>query len=110
MLLHRPDGTVLECTIANVFAVFDGVLVTPPATLPLLAGIARGRVLAAAKDAGIPVREEAFPLSRLASAEACFATNALLIAHPVREIAGIAAFDSEAWALRLREGVRSKGV
>lgn len=55
-LLVAPDGTYLEATIANVFLVdAQGRLRTPPATAPLLAGIARAHVLAAARSLGIDV-------------------------------------------------------
>ena len=109
-LLHTPEGAVLECTIANVFFVLDGRLVTPPASLPLLPGIARARVLEAADAAGIRAAEVPISLADAATAEACFVTNALLIAHPVQEIEGVGRFDSVAWTRRLRRGVRSKGV
>lgn len=45
----RDDGLVTEGAITNVFVERDGALLTPPATLGLLPGILRGRLLAEGK-------------------------------------------------------------
>ena len=45
----RDDGLVTEGAITNVFVERDGVLLTPPATLGLLPGILRGRLLTTGK-------------------------------------------------------------
>lgn len=42
----RDDGLVTEGAITNVFVERDGVLLTPPASLGLLPGVLRGRLLA----------------------------------------------------------------
>ena len=45
----RDDGLVTEGAIANVFVARDGMLLTPPATLGLLPGILRARLIAEGK-------------------------------------------------------------
>jgi branched-subunit amino acid aminotransferase/4-amino-4-deoxychorismate lyase len=101
-----PDGSYLETTVANLFLVDrKGRLRTPPATAPLLAGIARDHVLAAARSLGIDAAEG--PLRRLDAAQAreCFVANALFVAHPVVDIEGVTGYASGEWANRLREAV-----
>ncbi|MHC4971402.1 MAG: aminotransferase class IV [Planctomycetota bacterium] len=103
-LLTGPDGSYLEATVANLFLVDkEGRLRTPPATAPLLAGIARGRVLAVAGSLGIEVAEGPVGRAEAAHARECFVTNALFIAHPVVEIEGVAGYAGGEWAGRLRE-------
>ncbi|MHC4959775.1 MAG: aminotransferase class IV [Planctomycetota bacterium] len=109
-LLHLGDGTLLECTIANILFVADGRLVTPDATLPLLAGIARGLLLDAARALGLAVEEGRPTLEDLRTADECMVSNALLIAHPVAEIAGLARFRVGETARRLRDYVVANNV
>jgi|KBSMisStandDraft_5_1062788.scaffolds.fasta_scaffold295110_2 para-aminobenzoate synthetase/4-amino-4-deoxychorismate lyase len=45
VLLWTAAGEVTESTIANLVAQVDGVLCTPPATLPLLPGVFRSQLL-----------------------------------------------------------------
>jgi branched-subunit amino acid aminotransferase/4-amino-4-deoxychorismate lyase len=105
-LLVGPDGGYLEATVANLFLVdAQGRLRTPPAAAPLLPGIARARVLAAARALGLDAGEG--PLHRVDAARAreCFVTNALFVAHPVGEIEGVNDYARGGWAERLREVV-----
>lgn len=105
-LLFLADGCYLEATVANLFLVDrTGRLRTPPATAPLLAGIARDHVLAVAAALGLVAVEG--PLRRPDAAEAreCFVTNALFVAHPVVEIEGVGAYAGGEWAGRLKEAV-----
>ncbi len=87
-LLIGPDGRIRETTIANVFFVLaDGTLVTPPASDGLLPGIARGWILQACGGEERPLR-----LADVQNARECFATNALMLAHPVTAITGVAEY------------------
>ncbi|MFI5403848.1 MAG: aminotransferase class IV, partial [Planctomycetota bacterium] len=97
-LLIGPDGAVLETSICNVFFLLPGGrLVTPPAR-GILPGIARARLLGRAVEARLD-------LATAATARACVVTNAVLLAHPVASIEGIADFDSEGLARDLREAM-----
>jgi len=95
-LLVGPSGEVLETTIANVlFLLPRGGVVTPP-RCGILPGIARGRLLPAAKESRLD-------LEAASGATACVVTNALLLVHPVASIEGVREYDSEALARDLRE-------
>lgn len=99
-------GNYLECTVANVFFVgADGRLVTPAAEAPLLAGIARARVLAAAREAGLEAVEAPVDAESAAVAKECFVTNALFLVHSVARIERVGRYDDTKWARRLRNAV-----
>ncbi|HUC01473.1 MAG TPA: aminotransferase class IV [Candidatus Paceibacterota bacterium] len=66
------QGHVTEATVANVFIVRGGVLVTPGVSSDLLEGITRASILTVARDAGIPVEERAMDRSELYIADEAF--------------------------------------
>jgi len=67
-----PAGTVSEALAANVFAVVDGVLCTPPLADGPLAGVTRDKVLAYAAGAGMTVGEASITVEQLTSASEAF--------------------------------------
>lgn len=77
MLLVDEAGFVLETARANLFAVFDGSVVTPPCDGRILPGITRSRALSLLRLNSIPVREEPFTLERLRTADEVFTTGSL---------------------------------
>ncbi|MHC4223402.1 MAG: aminotransferase class IV [Planctomycetota bacterium] len=103
-LLVARSGAYLECTIANLFFL-DGAgrLVTPPASAPLLAGIARRKVLTAARTLGMEAGEADVDADLARSARACFVTNALFVLHPVSEICGVKHYEVPGLVRRLRD-------
>ena len=64
--------TVSEALAANVFAVVDGVLCTPPLADGPLAGVTRDKVLAYAAGAGMTVGEASITVEQLTSASEAF--------------------------------------
>lgn len=80
-------GRVLEGTAANVFAVSDGRLLTPPAE-DCLPGITRGRLIELARDAGLDVREAPVTVAELLGAEQAIATNAVQGLRAIEAIDG----------------------
>lgn len=88
VLLDR-EGHIAEAPTANVFAVVDGVLWTPPLRY-VLPGITRDAVLSLARDAGIAVREEPLPREVFRHAEEAFLTSTPL------PLAAIGAIDGRA--------------
>ncbi|WP_243635527.1 chorismate-binding protein [Kocuria tytonicola] len=88
-LLVEQDGTVLETGRANVFAVLDGAVVTPPADGRILPGVMRAHVVELLVAAGHRVRERPLGLDDCARATEVFVTNALRGARPVGEIQGV---------------------
>ena len=88
LLITDETGELLETDRANVFAVIDGVLLTPPADGRLLPGTARAAVMRAARGQGIRVGQKPLTLDQLASATEVFVTNAVVTALPVTAIDG----------------------
>jgi branched-chain amino acid aminotransferase len=82
-LLVDARGRVLETTVANVFAVLAGRVVTPPATLALFPGIGRARAFAASGAA-----EQAFDLTALSRADEAFAVSAVRGVVPIVAVDG----------------------
>lgn len=81
-LMLDMDDQVVCATAANLFAVFDGRLVTPPLDACGVAGVARAEILA--------VRDVALArmnLARLAEADEVFLTSAVRGILPVRVLA-----------------------
>jgi para-aminobenzoate synthetase/4-amino-4-deoxychorismate lyase len=79
------DGLVLESARASVFAVEAGpILITPPDDGRILPGVTRARVLALAREHGLPVRAESIDLTRLHNARELFVTGALGGVEPAR--------------------------
>ncbi|HLG86188.1 MAG TPA: aminotransferase class IV [Alphaproteobacteria bacterium] len=81
-LLLNTAGRVAEATIANLFAVVDGALLTPPIADGALPGIMRGAVIE-----GMGAREQSLTPSDLAGAEELFLTSSLGI-RPVTILDG----------------------
>src|SRR3984885_10152677 len=86
LLLIDETGELLETDRANVFAVMDGVLLTPPADGRLLPGTTRAAVLRAAHGRGIRVGQKPLTLDELTEATEVFVTNAVAGILPVTAI------------------------
>jgi para-aminobenzoate synthetase / 4-amino-4-deoxychorismate lyase len=89
-LLVDRRGDVLEASRANVFAVRDDALHTPPTDGRIIAGIARARVLELAIEAGYAVREQPLSLEDLRHADEVFLTGSVRGVEPVGAIDGLA--------------------
>jgi branched-subunit amino acid aminotransferase/4-amino-4-deoxychorismate lyase len=77
------DGSVIDGGTANVWAVTDGVVITPPAP-DAVAGVARAFLLDALARAGEPARVEPLSVAAFLGADEAFLTNAFAGAVPVR--------------------------
>ncbi len=87
-LLLGAAGCVAEASVANVFAVGDGVLTTPPPTDGALAGLTRAGVLELAAELGIPTRERSLGRLDLFAADEVFLTGSGAGLVPVRSLDG----------------------
>lgn len=87
-LLVLPDGTVLEASRANLFAVREGRILTPPLDGEILPGVARQHTIEVAEEALFEVVEEPLALADLAAADEVFLTNSLRGVEPVKAIDG----------------------
>lgn len=80
------DGHVTESSVANVFLVRDGSLITPGVTSDLLEGITRHTVISLARDAGMPVVERPVDRSELYIADEVFICGSSAGIAPVLSI------------------------
>jgi para-aminobenzoate synthetase / 4-amino-4-deoxychorismate lyase len=88
-LIVDHGGAVLEASRANVFALRDGILETPPADGRILAGIARRRIAEAATASGLKTRETELTIGDLIAAEEVFFAGSVRGVEPVRAIDGV---------------------
>ncbi len=82
------DGFVTEASAANVFAVYDGVLWTPPKSNYILHGSTRELVLEIAGELGLPSVEGPIAAAKLAEAEEIFITGTAQELVPVTTLDG----------------------
>jgi D-alanine transaminase len=82
------DGHVIEATASNVFAVLDGVAVTPPVDPVMLTGVTRNLVLELAAAGGIETREAPLPVADLARASEVWLTSSTREVSPVTTLDG----------------------
>ncbi|NOT86389.1 MAG: D-amino acid aminotransferase [Methylococcaceae bacterium] len=88
-LLVNKQGIVTEGAASNVFAVIDGVLVTPLNDGSILPGITRDVILELARRNGIACREQVITLQTLKTASEIWVTSS------TREIIPVISLDGE---------------
>ncbi len=81
-------GFVTEGATSNVFAVLDGILITPPLVEKVLPGITREVVKTLTEKEGIQLNEDAIIIDEIKDAEEVFITNQLIEIMPVRSFDG----------------------
>lgn len=86
--LFVRDGVVLEGSHSNLWGVFDGTLVTYPASNYILAGITRDEVFDMADEADIPAGEGLIPESLLFQAEELFLSGTTTEIMPIVQVDG----------------------
>ncbi len=88
VVMLNERGEVAECTSANIFAVKNGKILTPPLSSGCLEGVTRGILMEIAPEAAVSVVEQTLRPEDLYSAEEVFisSTNRNLVS--VGEIAG----------------------
>ena len=103
-LLLNERGEVSECTSANIFAVRDGVTLTPPLASGPLPGVTRAVML---EELTEPVEERALHLSDFYAADEIFITSSTRELVPVTRI-GDRVLSATAWPVmeRLRSSLR----
>jgi len=87
-LLLNARGTIAEASVANVFAVRDGQLSTPPPTDGALPGITRLSVLELARELGLPAAERSLGRADLFAADEVFLTGTGARIVPVSSLDG----------------------
>lgn len=71
-IMLAPNGLVAECTGENIFAVRNGVMITPPLSAGALEGITQNTVMTIARDLGYDCRVDNLARSDLYIAEEIF--------------------------------------
>jgi branched-chain amino acid aminotransferase len=85
-ILLDDHGRVCEGTGENIFVVWEGRIVTPPAAASILDGITRKSAIQIARDLGIEVIERDIARAELYLADEVFMTGTAAELVPVREI------------------------
>jgi branched-chain amino acid aminotransferase len=76
VLILNQAGLITEAALSNLFFVQQGVLVTPPTSVGILAGVTRALILElVAARASFEVREEELRLEDLGRFEECFSSS-----------------------------------
>ncbi len=88
VVLLNERGEVSECTAANIFAVKNDKVVTPPISSGCLEGVTRGILMEIASEAGTSVAEQSLRLEDLYGADEVFVTSTNRNVIGVKEIAG----------------------
>ncbi|MEI7796762.1 MAG: D-amino acid aminotransferase [Methylococcaceae bacterium] len=83
------DGYITEGSASNVFAVIDGVLITPPKSNFILAGITRDVILELADAHNIPYAQDIISLDALKTASEIWFASSTREILPVIELDGL---------------------
>lgn len=105
-LIVEWDGSVLEASRGNAFAVTGGALITPPADGRILPGIARARTIEIAAEAGLEVREATLTRDDLLGADEVFLTSSVRGLERVRALDGTELQSSGEIGLRIAAELR----
>jgi branched-chain amino acid aminotransferase len=71
-IMLAPNGLIAECTGENLFAVRNGIMITPPLSAGALEGITQNTVMTIARDLGFDARVDNLARSDLYTAEELF--------------------------------------
>jgi branched-chain amino acid aminotransferase len=85
-ILCSADGTIAEGASSNVFAVWAGVVRTPPVEVGILDGITRDKVLELARGNAIPALEARISPDELRASDELFITSATRAVLPVTRL------------------------
>lgn len=87
-LILNQRGEVAEGTTSNVFMVREGAVTTPPLDAGILPGITRQKLLEAAREMGIAIREASISPVELAAADEVFLSSSIREVLPVVRVDG----------------------
>jgi D-alanine transaminase len=83
------DNLITEGAHSNIFFVRDNTLFTHPESNHILSGITRNNIIRMAKNAGIPVNEQAIREDETGTLQEAFISNTSAEVTPVVELGGI---------------------
>jgi len=88
-------GYVSEGSGENLFAVYKGIIYTPPLYASILEGITRNAVITLAKEMGYEVYEQAMAREMLYLADELFLTGTAAEITPIRSVDGVVIGDGK---------------
>ena len=94
-ILIDKEGFITEGAASNVFAVINGVMLTPANSNSILPGITRDVILELAEKNNIPFREDDISLAELKTASEIWVTSSTREIIPVVELDGVAVADGK---------------
>jgi D-alanine transaminase len=98
-ILLDTDGFVTEGAASNVFAVINGILITPPKSNKILAGITRDVIIELAEKNNIACHEAEISFAELKTASEIWVTSSTREIIPVVELDGVAVADGKVGAV-----------
>jgi D-alanine transaminase len=84
----EDDGTIAECSSANIFIVKAGRVATPARGTRILGGVTREEIIALARSHGIPAEERPVTVAELRGADEVFLTSTTVAVLPVTQADG----------------------
>jgi len=87
-IMLNTRGSVAEASVANVFVVRKGRLLTPTIESGALPGVTRAAVLDLARDSGIEAAETEVTLDSLRTSDEAFLTNSVMGVMPLTRLEG----------------------
>ena len=88
-IFANTRGDLCEGTATNIFAVFDGRLITPPLSVGCLAGVTRAVAIEVCAREGVEISEVTVPLTDLEKADEAFLTSSLRNVQAVQSVNGV---------------------
>ncbi len=88
-LMRDKQGNAVECTMSNLFARFDDVLVTPDLSQYGVDGVTRQRIIWLANTLNLQVRIDVLPYAKLLLADEVIICNSLYGAMQVSHVDGL---------------------
>jgi branched-chain amino acid aminotransferase len=85
-LMLNVEGAAACSTIANLFLMKSGALITPARDQGILTGVTRQVLISAASQLGMTTEERAVMPEELLAADAVFLTNSLRFVRPVKSL------------------------
>ncbi len=83
VVILNERGEITEASVSNLAFVKDGVLITPPLEVGILAGITRSITLSLAVNLGIPVLERVVKPEELSAMQECMILSTTRVIVPV---------------------------
>lgn len=85
----NSEGTILECSMSNIFFIKDDIVLTPSINLPILNGTKKKRIIEACQELNINVEETEINVNEIHKFDFIFISNSLMGAMKVAQIEDI---------------------